>query len=166
MSGALGPAWTWLAFSVFSIALSMAYASPGSYVGSQNYTVAYANSTINSTANYIETINQSGYLLFYPNLSKAYSYLEKARSIYTKSPSAAVAYANQAEASAREQYATIGQYRLYSLVAAAIFTIAMGAILYLFMIPVRKTVKKSSSTTPARISQKKPTRKKTKGHYA
>ena len=163
MSSAAGPARIWLAFSIFSFILGMVYASSSTSIGSQNYTVAYANSTINSTANYIETINQSGYLIFYPNLSKAYSYLEKARGIYTKSPSAAVAYADQAEASAREQYAAMAQYKLYSFAAAAIFTLATGAILYLFMIPVKR---KGSRKAPARTAKGKPARKKAKKNSA
>ncbi len=163
MSSASGPARIWLAFSIFSIVISTAYASSSTSVGSQNYTVAYANSTINSTANYIETINQSGYLLFYPNLSKAYSYLEKARGIYTKSPSAAVVYTDQAEAYAREQYAIMAQYKFYSFIAAAIFTLVMGAILYLFMIPVKK---KGSIKASTRKANREPARRKAKKNSA
>ncbi|MGI0141791.1 MAG: hypothetical protein ACREBF_04050 [Candidatus Micrarchaeales archaeon] len=107
-------------------------------ITAQNYTIAYANQTINQTMSYVNLVNQSGYLIFYPNLSGAYAYLAKAQNIYTTSPSSAILYANQAKAIAKEQYAQIGTYRTTSLAVMAILTVAFFIWLYGIMSPMKK----------------------------
>lgn len=98
-----------------------------SIINGTSYTSAYANQTINQTISYITAVNQSAYLIFYPNLTAAYSYINKAQKLSVSSPDGAVSYANLAYSSAQSQYEQLGAYRTESLIAmlfvAAVFLI-------------------------------------------
>ncbi len=105
-------------------------------VSNSNYTVQQANATISQVTQYVNTVNESGYLIFEPNLSAAYRYLNKAISIYNMSPNTAVIYADNAYASAHQEYISISYYRTASLPIMIAFTVAMTILLYRFMVPV------------------------------
>lgn len=108
-----------------------------------NYTYAQANGIIANATNYVNLINSSSYLIFNPNLTMSYLYLNQATSIYQSSPSAAVAYAYKAQSSAKGQYDNIQGYKkLSTLVVAAIALVAL-LILYVLMKPVKPKTKKS-----------------------
>lgn len=104
----------------------------------QNYTPEQANSIINSTLSYLNTINQSGYIIFYPSLSEAYAYLNNATKLYNTSPNTAVAYALKAKEIASEEYMRISSYRLESFISVLLFTLFMLFLLYLYIRPVKK----------------------------
>ena len=70
-------------------------------------------------------MNQSGYLIFYPNLTQAYGYLDRAEAVRNASPASAVLYAEEAQSSAAAQYGAIGGYRNLSF--AIIAVLAAGA---------------------------------------
>jgi hypothetical protein len=94
-----------LALPIALLAISlMAAGAYAQQLGAANYTVSYANATVASASAYVESVNQSGYLIFYPNLTQAYAYLNKANAAYNTSPDAAVIYAQEARASAAVQY--------------------------------------------------------------
>lgn len=107
-------------------------------LGPQNYTYARANTTLSNATAYLSRINDSGYLVFTPNLRQAYSYLGTAKLLLNKSPQGSVLYSNLAVKSARRAYGNIESYRETSILGALVFTIAMGLILYRFMVPVKK----------------------------
>ena len=88
---------------LLAIALLTAAAGAQQF-NSTGYTPSSANGIINGAQAYVDMVNQSGYLIFYPNLTQAYGYLNQASGIYNKSPDAAVLYANEAVDSARVQY--------------------------------------------------------------
>jgi hypothetical protein len=113
------------------------------------YNSTTANETINSTINYVNTINMSGYLIFSPNLTQAYSYLNKSISIEKTSPTSAVAYANLASKSAYYAYQQIESYRQVSLGGATLFTLAIALILRSQMKPVKPAKKGSRKTKKA-----------------
>ncbi|MDE1768586.1 MAG: hypothetical protein KGH62_04400, partial [Candidatus Micrarchaeota archaeon] len=58
-------------------------------VSNSNYTVQQANATISQVTQYVNTVNESGYLIFEPNLTVAYRDLNKAISLYNTSPDTA-----------------------------------------------------------------------------
>ena len=72
--------------------LSLALASAGvlAQQAASGFSAGYANATMARVSAYVESVNESGYLIFYPNLTQAYSYLDKAQAAYNKSPEAAV----------------------------------------------------------------------------
>ncbi len=109
-----------------------------SQISKQNYSVELANSTIAKAYAYVNLVNESGYLIFRPNLSASYNYLSNASSLYLSSPNVAVIYAQRAEQLANEQYASIGYYRQIAMPVLVAFTIITALALFKVMVPVRK----------------------------
>ena len=108
------------------------------------YTMMAANQSIKNATAYLQTVNESGYLIFYPsNLSAAYSYLNRSETAYYhKSPELAVEYSDKAILLARSSYQQISYYRNISIVVMLIFTAIVGLLLYRLMKPVKITVSK------------------------
>ncbi len=107
-------------------------------ISSPNYTAEDANISIHQAEQYVNSINQSGYLIFYPNLSQAYSYINTAKRVYLDSPSSAVLYAEKAKASAKAAYDEIDVYRRASLLLMIVFTLVVAIALNKFMRPINK----------------------------
>jgi hypothetical protein len=107
---------------------------------------------INSTASFINSVNQSGYLVFYPNLTQAYHDLNlaKAQSNSTNTSGTFFLLA-QARQSAQAQLNAMNRYKtdyLYVLVASAL---ALFALLYVLMSPrknknISKRIKRSRAS--------------------
>ena len=104
-----------------------------------SYTPGQARQIINETANYINLVNESSYLIFYPSLSEAYAYMNNATKFCNTSPDLAVSYALKARQIALQEEDKLNSYRLISLIFMLIFTIIMFFLLYFYMKPVRKT---------------------------
>lgn len=128
-------AWSLLPAILFLSFMPAGYASS---LAQGNYSVEYANMTINSTAAYVQMINESAYLIFTPNLTSAYKYLDMARQVYTAQPDLAVLYAGKAHDAAAEAYNNISSYREDSLIAVAVLTAITAVALYKLGMPVRK----------------------------
>jgi hypothetical protein len=97
---------------------------------------------INSTASFINRVNQSSYLVFYPDLKPAYSYLDRAK-IDANNGNYSDAYlllAN-ARASAQAQLDRINSYRSVSFYALTAIAIALAVLLYALMLPKKHTSK-------------------------
>ncbi len=103
-----------------------------------------ANQSIKNATAYLQTVNESGYIVFYPsNLSAAYAYLNKSKTAYShNSPALTVEYSDKAIATAKSAYLQINYYRTASIVVMLIFTAVIGLILYRLMKPVKTTLKK------------------------
>lgn len=124
---------------IYSVPMASAQ---GSTITATNYTASYANQTINQTLSYVNQVNQSAFLIFYPDLTQAYAYLGQAQQVVSASPSSAVAYSNQAFSIAQQQYSKIGTYRSASLAIMLLFTAIFFLWLYLLMKPLGKTSKR------------------------
>jgi len=124
---------------IYSVSMASAQ---GSTITATNYTSSYANQTINQTLSYVNQVNQSAFLIFYPDLAQAYAYLDQAQQVASASPSSAVAYSNQAFSIAKQQYSRIGVYRSASLVIMLLLTTIFIVWLYLLMKPVGKVSKR------------------------
>ncbi len=111
-------------------------------ITSANYTYAQANGIIANATSYVNLINSSSYLIFNPNLTMSYLYLNQATNIYQSSPSAAVTYAYKAQSSAQEQYDIIQTYKKGSTYIVTALALVSLAILYVLMKPIRLKVKK------------------------
>ena len=110
-------------------------------LGLQNYTPEQARAIINETTSFVNTINESGYIIFYPRLSGAYSYLANATKIYNTSPDLAVAFSIKAREIAIEEENRIESYAYIAFIAMLIFTLSMLSLLYIYMKPVKKARK-------------------------
>lgn len=126
------------ALALFYEASAVSPLSYGASIGSGNYTASSAKAFIDSASAYINSINQSGYLIFMPNLTASYKYLDEAKSTYNTSPDTAVIYANKAIESAKLSYMQISYYKSYSFVVLVVFTVAIGALLYKLMKPIKR----------------------------
>jgi len=100
------------------------------------------NASINATAAYINKVNQSGYLIFYPNLQQAYRYLGLARNISPANASAAYYLLTQARQSAASQEASIKGYETYSLYVLLAAFALLAVLLYALMRPYKPTTKR------------------------
>ena len=90
---------------------------------------------INSTASFINKVNQSGYLLFYPNLTQAYHYLDIAKTQPANSTAYAYSLLAQARSSAQSQLNAMNAYKTYSLYATVASAVVLAVLLYALMAP-------------------------------
>ena len=120
-------------FSFFACAHAGSYLISGSTL--QNMSI---NASINYTENFINNVNSSSYLLFYPNLGNAYAYLSKAENVSKSNQSYAYTLLNKALDSATAQQESIYRYRFVSFVVLVAVAIAISVYLYSLMIPYKK----------------------------
>ncbi|MGC9157087.1 MAG: hypothetical protein ACP5GD_02810 [Candidatus Micrarchaeia archaeon] len=107
-----------------------------------------ANATIAKVKAYVDMLNTSGYLVFSPNLTLAYKYLQMAEKAENTSPESAIAYAQLAYKEATQAYAKLDQYRAESAIVMLALTVAFAAILYRIM-KKQKTVGRKQSRGPS-----------------
>jgi type VI protein secretion system component VasF len=125
------------------LAVLLALLFYGTAVGAQSSNISAA---INSTSSYIQQVNQSSYLIFYPNLTAAYNYLGMAKNESQLNQDYAFSLLSKADQSAKTQQALILRYQdvsVYTLAALAVF---LAIVLYIFMKPNKKH--KSPSKRP------------------
>ncbi len=106
----------------------------------------YANSSIsnqiNATVAYVSMVNKSAYIIFYPNLSGAYYYINKAKNLSASNPKEAEVMLEKAHDSAAQQLYAIYRYRSEAVAALALIALILAIILYLFAKPInQKTTK-------------------------
>jgi hypothetical protein len=130
-----------LAILIF-LSISLAALAAQSQVSQAQYTQQQANSIINNVTAYVSMVNQTGYLVFEPNLTAAYEYLNLSEGNLTTNPDLAVRYAYSAYASAQLQYEYAKRYESAEFPIVVLFTIAMLILLYKFMQPVKKAGKR------------------------
>lgn len=122
-------------FISLALLLPLAY---GQQLTTINYTQSQANTIIKNATNYVSQINQSGYLIFYPDLKQAYASLNRSMFLYSHGAySASVPYANQAVYYATLAYQNIGVYRYLGFAIVIAFTAAVGFALYKLMKPTK-----------------------------
>jgi hypothetical protein len=109
-----------------------------SNIGVQSYTVQQANLSVSNATAYINNINQSGYLIFKPDLTQAYAYLSAAQASYLTQPTFAVSQAGLAESSALAAYNKISSYKSTAALIMIILTIITAMVLYKLSLPDRK----------------------------
>ncbi|HIH49882.1 MAG: hypothetical protein ABSE71_01130 [Candidatus Micrarchaeaceae archaeon] len=94
-----------------------------------------ASAAINSTASYVNSINQSSYLIFYPNLTGAYNYLNMARNESQTNLTYTYLLLGKARASAQVQQQILLKYQQLSLLIIIVLAVFLAALLYFFMRP-------------------------------
>lgn len=100
--------------------------------------VFYANQTLQQARSVVAQVNESGYLLFYPNLTSAYADLSKAQQFYNTSPQSSVYYSQQAISKAQAEYSSISSYKYYSALVMGALTLIFVFLLLKLFVPVRK----------------------------
>ena len=127
-----------IVFALFSLPLAL----HASQISSSNYNASQANATISYAYRYVNVVNESGYLIFRPDLVASYKYLSNASALYKSSPDAAVLDAQTALAIAQQQYSSMSAYRSESLPFVAAFTLLMLLALLKVMVPLNRKAKK------------------------
>lgn len=114
-----------------SAALFLLFACLGA-AGAQQAGIGAA---INRTAGILSAANQSAYLIFYPNLTGAYSDYYRAVNISGNASNYSAAYSllNRSAALAEAEEAGIGSYSGYSAAVLAALGAITAAVLYRFM---------------------------------
>ncbi len=115
-------------FFIFSFAFSNTIS-----ITNQNYNKTQAQAILNQSISYINMINQSGYLIFNPNLSQAYAYLNRAQQTINSSPDASVSYSYAAESSANDSFQNIRNYAQYAFAVMFMIALFFGILLYFLM---------------------------------
>ncbi len=87
----------------------------------------------NSTLSYIETVNRSAYLVFYPNLTGAYTQLYLAKTNYTHNVSLAYSHLADARSDAASELGRIYAYRPDALAVMMALSAFTAAALYVVM---------------------------------
>ncbi len=126
-----------LSFFILSAPTAVAFASGG---GSRQS----INSSINSTTAYIQQVNESAYLIFYPNLSSAYNYLQKAENVSGTNATMAYVLLSEARASAAKQQDYLNGEKQVSAAVMAALTIITA--LLLFQVMKRRTPARKATT--------------------
>lgn len=98
----------------------------------QGYNIS---ASINSTRSYVDMVNQSAYLIFYPNLTAAYGYLDSAVNVSRTNPAYAQVLLGRARESARIQLAAIDGYRTWSFYILAAASVLFAVLLERLMRP-------------------------------
>ncbi|MGD0729560.1 MAG: hypothetical protein ABR981_05785 [Candidatus Micrarchaeaceae archaeon] len=132
-------------YAIVGLALLVAMSFFGIAAGAQSSNVS-SNLTIaiNSTQSYIETVNQSSYLVFYPNLSTAYNDLALARNESSINISDAYMLLGKAKESAEEAQSRISQYKTISLYLLVIVGVILAFSLYVLMSPSKAPKRKNN----------------------
>lgn len=128
--------WMRVKYILLGIAMLAAVISYAAIVHAQGIYESNLSYDINTTTHFINTVNKSGYLIFYPNLKQAYGYLNQAKN--QSNVSYSYVLLAKARASAQAQLDSINTYKklsLYVLIASGIF---LSALLYYMMLPRKK----------------------------
>lgn len=124
-------------FVLFSFLALFAIANAQVQIGGTTREIA--NRTLNLTSNYVGLVNESGYLIFYPNLTQANADLASAQKLLNTSPASSVVLANKAANEAKAQYQLISTYRVEAFAVTLALSIVFALILGRLMKPVRNS---------------------------
>ena len=94
---------------------------------------------INNTLSYINEVNGSAYLIFYPNLSIAYNDINAAKNV-SGNTSKINYLLLSAENNAKYEYNMLNDYRYISFIVMIFFVIISGFILYKFSTPYKNKI--------------------------
>ncbi|MEM0200923.1 MAG: hypothetical protein QXD23_00785 [Candidatus Micrarchaeaceae archaeon] len=126
---------------IFSFLILSLVFSNLTFITNQSYNKTQAQLIINQSNSYIESVNQSGYLFFNPNLTQAYAYINRAEQTLNSSPDVSVSYAYSAQSSASIALDNIRKYGQYAFAGIFIITVFFGVLLYLLMFSHKDKVK-------------------------
>ncbi len=160
------------------IFLAYAYGAAKLYNGPSINTSIYSvknlsnfSEVYNTTLKYVNLVNKSSYIVFYPNLKGAYVNLSKAKNLSKENPAEAYSLLENSYHSASVQLKKISKYRLPTLIILIVLTILSSLYLYHLMEPVklkpdeklRRNGKKAANAKPKKAAMhSKNTAKSTK----
>ncbi|MGA3020958.1 MAG: hypothetical protein ABSD68_03350 [Candidatus Micrarchaeales archaeon] len=127
---------------LFFLSLACAISLSGAQSTISGFSREYANATINQAIGVVNLVNESGYLIFSPNLTQAYLDLNRSISLYNTSPASAVIFANKAANEANAQYVLISGYKQISFIIMLAFTTVFTLIIIKVMKPVKSVAKR------------------------
>ena len=120
---------------LFFLSLACVIFLSGAQSTISNFSSEYANATINQAISVVNQVNESGYLIFYPNLTQAYHYLDIAKTQPANSTAYAYSLLAQARSSAQSQLNAMNAYKTYSLYATVASAVIFAVLLYVLMAP-------------------------------
>ncbi len=115
----------------------------GNSKGAQSVYSMNISSAINYTKAYLLSVNDSAYIIFYPNNAKAYAYLEKAENLSKNDTTSAYALLANAIDFASHQESNIYRYQEASIITMAVLAVISGFILFKLMFTPVKIQKKA-----------------------
>ncbi len=132
-----------LAVFIFFMLPSILFLSTGSAntsIPSNFINNASISIRINNTLSYVNEVNGSAYLIFYPNLSTAYNDINAAKNISGNTSKINYLLVG-AKNNATYERNMLNGYRYVSFIVMVVFAILSGFILYKFALPYKKTYK-------------------------
>lgn len=111
-------------------------ANPGGILAlPPNATIQSLNisAAINYTNNTINAINESNYLIFYPNLAQSYFYLSWAENVSKNDTPMAYTLLDNALYTAKQQQQSIYKYAFISFVVLLVLAIVVALLIYRIM---------------------------------
>ena len=100
------------------------------------------NQRINSTLAYVNMVNESSYLIYYPNLTQAYDDINQAKNASITNPPRALSLLSQAHQSAQQQLNTLNSEKQTAEITTGVFSFIVGILLLFSMRAATKVIKK------------------------
>jgi len=88
------------------------------------------NSSLKNTLSIINEVNNSAYIIFYPNLTSSYKYIKEAENISSKNLSLALSLLNKSKDNALIQEELLNKNKVFAFIITLIITIITIVILY------------------------------------
>ena len=130
-------------FFAFAFLSNTLYSASGTGLPKDIYGMNIS-AAINYTKTYLLNVNDSAYIIFYPDNAKAYSYLAKAENISKNDTAGAYMLLGKAIGYASYQKSEIYKYRSASIATMIVLAVIFGILLFRMMFaPVKKVKIKS-----------------------
>lgn len=119
-------------FMLFTLFAVQANASSTNLTIAINQSMNFSHA-LNSTLRYLKLINQSSYVVFYPNMKYSAIFIQKAKNASVENPSMAYSFLSKARINATEQLAAVNKYKNISFVIMAVLALLTGLLLLSIM---------------------------------
>jgi hypothetical protein len=93
------------------------------------------NNNLKETLAIIDKVNNSAYIIFYPNLSNSYKYLQEAKNESSKNLSYALILLNKSRENALLQESILNKMKVITFIIVLILTVITSIVLYFIIIP-------------------------------
>lgn len=121
-----------LPFILFMLFAYQANASSANSTIAINQSMNFSHA-LNLTLGYLKLVNQSSYVVFYPNMKYSAILVQKAKNASLKNPSIAYSLLSEARANATEQLNAVNQYEDISFITMVMLAIITGLFLMSIM---------------------------------
>lgn len=132
MNGISSTRYLVLPFILFMLLAFQANASSANSTIAINQSMNFSHA-LNSTLGYLKLVNQSSYVVFYPNMKYSAILVQNAKNASIKNPGMAYRLLNEARVNATEQLNAINKYEDISFLVMVALAIITGLLLMSIM---------------------------------